>query len=66
MRCKSSAPATPVTCRRDLVGWGLSQAKLAKLRRELLDPSAVGGGGGGAGSGEAFRTAQFEPCAAQS
>ena len=27
------------------------QAKLAKLRRELLDPGASGGGGGGKGEG---------------
>jgi ribosome-interacting GTPase 1 len=33
----------------------LAQAKLAKLRRELLDPqSAMGGGGGGGGRGEGF------------
>jgi ribosome-interacting GTPase 1 len=33
----------------------LTQAKLAKLRRELLDPqSAAGGGGGGGGRGEGF------------
>lgn len=31
------------------------QAKLAKLRRDLLDPtSAMGGGGGGGGRGEGF------------
>ena len=31
----------------------LGQAKLAKLRRELLDPAA-GGGGGGGGRGDGF------------
>ena len=31
-----------------------SQAKLAKLRRELLDPAASGGGGGGGGRGDGF------------
>ena len=32
------------------------QAKLAKLRRELLEPS-TGGGGGGKGEGEVFTSA---------
>lgn len=30
------------------------QAKLAKLRRDLLDPTGPGGGGGGGGRGEGF------------
>lgn len=30
------------------------QAKLAKLRRELLDPQSAVGGGGGGGRGEGF------------
>jgi len=32
---------------------GMLKAKLAKLRRELLDP-ASGGGGGGGGRGDGF------------
>lgn len=32
----------------------LTQAKLAKLRRELLDPQSAAGGGGGGGRGEGF------------
>ena len=32
---------------------GMLKAKLAKLRRELLDPSS-GGGGGGGGRGDGF------------
>lgn len=34
------------------------QAKLAKLRRELLEPKG-GGGGGGAGEGEQPRAARW-------
>ena len=30
------------------------QAKLAKLRRELLEPGTGGGGGGGKGEGDAL------------
>ena len=38
----------------DLIIWAFhaaKQAKLAKLRRDLLDPAGTGGGGGG-GKGE--------------
>ena len=36
------------------------QAKLAKLRRELLEPS-TGGGGGGKGEGEGLGSASHFP-----
>ena len=39
---------------------GLLKAKLAKLKRELLDPSK-GSGGGGAGEGIVFRFSTHTP-----